>query len=139
MKQRWQVGNCRHWLFLFLAPIFCGCTHLPSIREIPSTNLRSERRSPRKQKTRPSGPSQFGFNEAITDGLNLAQKHKTAITVHQDDFTKLEAALLLPLARIISDDVVASEESQRVDSEAIQGPIAVSGNEHEPVRAVFFQ
>ena len=70
---------------------------------------------------------------------DLAHKHKTAIAVHQDDFTKLEAALLLPLARIISGDVVASEESERVDSEAIQGPIAVSGNEHEPVRAVFFQ
>ncbi len=64
---------------------------------------------------------------------------KTAVAIHEDDLTELQAAGLLSPARIIAGDVTAPKEHERVDGETVQRPIAVTDNEIEPVRAFFLQ
>jgi hypothetical protein len=48
-------------------------------------------------------------------------------------------AFLLPLARIIARDVVVTEEREGIDSEVVERPVAVLGNEREPVCMFFLQ
>jgi hypothetical protein len=45
----------------------------------------------------------------------------------------------LPLARILARDVIGSEKRERIDSEAVQRPVAIPGNEREPVCTLTFQ
>jgi hypothetical protein len=47
--------------------------------------------------------------------------------------------LLLPLARTIARDVVVTEEREGIDSEVVERPVAVLGNEREPVCMFFLQ
>jgi hypothetical protein len=72
-------------------------------------------------------------------GRMLFTKMKAAFAIHELDLAELQTALLLSLARIVDGDVVASEHRERIDGEAIQRPVAVTGNEGEPVRVFFLQ
>jgi hypothetical protein len=70
---------------------------------------------------------------------HVALQMKAAVAIHELDVAKLQAALQLSLACIAFGDVVASEHGERIDSEAIHRPVAVTGNESEPVRVFFLK
>ena len=68
-----------------------------------------------------------------------SRSHKTAVAVDEYDFTELQASFLLPFPRSVARPVVAPEKSEGIDSEPAERPVAVLGNECEPLSMFFFQ
>jgi hypothetical protein len=68
-----------------------------------------------------------------------SRSHKTAVAVDEYDFTELQASFLLPFPRSVARPVVAPEKSEGIDSEPAERPVAVLGNECEPLSMFFLQ
>jgi hypothetical protein len=69
----------------------------------------------------------------------LKRESDSAIRLVVTGCSRCVSALLLPLARTIARDVVVTGEREGIDSEVVERPVAVLGNEREPVCMFFLQ